>query len=164
MNTIDEDLLSRLKYTRSRLEDSEISTDAVEQIDEELEATEASLNKQLQVSINSDRGSGFDLDQRTLSEEMLQPIIPPKPKQNFRDLLRHQINSIQKDSEIANVNDVNAKGRVPPPLDHNNNFATVNRAYFRLTKFSPPKILAQPVNIVPPIPSILYIQMIPNKN
>ena len=43
--TIDEDLLSRLRYTRSRLEDSEISTDAVEQIDDELEVTTASLNK-----------------------------------------------------------------------------------------------------------------------
>ena len=54
--TIDKDLLSRLRYTRSRLEDSEISTDAVDQIDEELEATAASLNKQLQVSIGSDTG------------------------------------------------------------------------------------------------------------
>ena len=54
--TIDEDLLSRLRYMRSRLEDSEISTGAVEQIDEELEATAASLNKQLQVSIGSDTG------------------------------------------------------------------------------------------------------------
>ena len=71
MNATDEDLLSRLRYMRSRLEDSEISTDAVKQIDEELEATTASLNKQLQVSIGSDRGSGFDLDQRTLSEETL---------------------------------------------------------------------------------------------
>ena len=44
--TIDEDLLSRLRYTRSSLEDSEISTDAVDQIDE-LEATAASLNKKL---------------------------------------------------------------------------------------------------------------------
>ena len=47
--TIDEDLLSRLRYTRLRLEDSEISTDAVDQIDDELEATAASLNKKLQV-------------------------------------------------------------------------------------------------------------------
>ena len=62
MNTIDEDLLSRLRYTMSSLEDSEISTDADEQIDEKLEATTASLNKQLQVSIGSDRGSGFNLD------------------------------------------------------------------------------------------------------
>ena len=54
---------------RSRLEDSEISTDAVEQIDEELEATAASLNKQLQVSIGSDTGSGLDSDQGKLQEE-----------------------------------------------------------------------------------------------
>ena len=37
--TIDEDLLSRLRYTRSRLTDSKISTDTVDQIDDELEAT-----------------------------------------------------------------------------------------------------------------------------
>ena len=61
--TTDEDLLSRLRYTRSRLEDSEISTDAVEQIDDELEATTASLNKKLQVSIGSATGSGLDSDQ-----------------------------------------------------------------------------------------------------
>ena len=65
---------------RSRLEDSEITTDAVEQIDEELEATAVSLNKQLQVSIGSDTGK--------LQEEKPQLSIPPKPKQNFRDLLR----------------------------------------------------------------------------
>ena len=64
----------------SRLEDSEISTDAVEQIDEELEATATSLNKQLQVSIGSDTGK--------LQEEKSQPSIPPKPRQNVRDLLR----------------------------------------------------------------------------
>ena len=63
MTTIDEDLLSRLRYTRSRLEDSEISTDAVEQIDDELEVTTASLNKKLQVSIGSATGSGPDSDQ-----------------------------------------------------------------------------------------------------
>ena len=53
----------------SRLEDSEISTDAVEQIDEELETTAASLNKQLQVSMGSDTGLGPDSDQGKLQEE-----------------------------------------------------------------------------------------------
>ena len=57
--TIDENLLSWLRYTRSRLKDSEISTDAVDQIDDELEATAASLNKKLQVSIASVTGSGL---------------------------------------------------------------------------------------------------------
>ena len=38
---------------------------------------------------------------------------------------------------------------VPIP---NCNFATINKAHLRLTKSSPPKILAQPVNVVPPVP------------
>ena len=77
--TIDEDLLSQLRYTRSRLEDSEITTDAVDQIDDELEATVASLNKKLQVSIDSVTGSGLDSDQYNPSEKPPRPIIPPKP-------------------------------------------------------------------------------------
>ena len=60
--TIDEDLLSKLRYTRSKLEDSKISTDAVEQVNDELEVTAASLNKKLQVSIGSATGSGPDSD------------------------------------------------------------------------------------------------------
>ena len=71
--TIDEDLLSRLRYTRSRLEGSEISTDTVDQIDDELEATVASLNKKLQVIIGSATGSGPDCDQYNPSEK------PPRP-------------------------------------------------------------------------------------
>ena len=35
---------------------------------------------------------------------------------------------------------------------HNCDFATVNRTHFRLMKSSPPKIPAQPVNVVPPVP------------
>ena len=42
--------MSRLRYTHSRLEDSEISTDAVEQIDDELETTAAALNTRRQIS------------------------------------------------------------------------------------------------------------------
>ena len=103
--TIDEDLLSRLRYTRSRLEDSEISTDAVDQIDDELEATAASLNKKLQVSIGSVTGSGPDSDQYNPSEKPPQPIIPPKPKQKFKTLLRQQIKSIKKDSKVMVIND-----------------------------------------------------------
>ena len=72
--TIDEDLLSRLRYTRSRLEDSEISTDAVDQIDDELEATAASLNKKLQVSIGSATSSSPDSDQYNLSEKLQSPL------------------------------------------------------------------------------------------
>ena len=89
--TIDEDLLSRLRYTRLRLEDSEISTDAVDQIDDELETTVASLNKKLQVSIGSATGSGPDSDQYNPSEKPAKPVIPPKPEQKFMALLRQQI-------------------------------------------------------------------------
>ena len=88
--TIDEDLLSRLRFTRSRLEDSEISTDAIDQIDDELEATPASLNKKLQVSIVSATGSGPDSDQYNPSEKLPKPIIAPKPKQKFKALHRHK--------------------------------------------------------------------------
>ena len=35
--------------------------------------------------------------------------------------------------------------------DHNRDFATINRACFRLMKSSLPKIPAQPVNVVPPV-------------
>ena len=85
-------MLSRLRYTRSKLEDSEIGTD------DELEATVASLNKKLQVSITSDTGSGPDSDQYNPSEKPPKPIIPPKPKQKIKTLLRQQIKSIKKDS------------------------------------------------------------------
>ena len=69
--TIDEDLLSRLRYTRLRLEDSdEISTDAVDQIDE-LEVTTTSLNKKLQVFIGSVTGSGLNSDQYNPLEKPL---------------------------------------------------------------------------------------------
>ena len=47
-STIDEDLMSRLRYTCSRFEDIEISTDAVEQIDDELEITVAALVTRMQ--------------------------------------------------------------------------------------------------------------------
>ena len=160
--TIDEDLLSRLRYMRSRLEDSEISTDAVEQIDEELETTAASLNKQLQVSIGLDTGLGLDSDQGALQEEKSQPSIPPRPKQNFRDLHRQQIKYIQKDSEVVNTSDKDVM--VPVSHNHNHNFATVNRANFRLMKSSPPKIPAQPVNIVPPVlPDMVCSNDVSNK-
>ena len=39
----------------------------------------------------------------------------------------------------------------PVSHDHYHDFATINRACFRLMKSSPPKILAQPVNVVPPV-------------
>ena len=34
----------------------------------------------------------------------------------------------------------------------NHNFATINKAHLRLTKSSLPKIPAQPVNVMPPVP------------
>ena len=82
--TIDEDLLSRLRYTRSRLENSEISTDAVDQIDDELEATAASLNKKLQVSIGSATGAGPDSDQPEKAPRPARPVIPPKPNSDSK--------------------------------------------------------------------------------
>ena len=91
--TINEDLLSRLRHTRSKLEDSEISRGAVDQIDDELEATAASLNKKLQVSIVSATGSGPDSDQYNPSEKPPKPVIPPKPKQKFKALFRQQTQS-----------------------------------------------------------------------
>ena len=51
--------------------------------------------------------------------------------------------------EVVNTSDKDIT--VPVSHDHNCNFATVNRVHFRLTKSSPPKIPAQPVNIVPPV-------------
>ena len=81
----------RLRYTRLRLEDSEISTDAVDQIDDV-----ASLNKKLQVSIGSATGSGPDSDQYNPSEKPPRPLIPPKPEQKFMALLRQQIQSIKR--------------------------------------------------------------------
>ena len=53
---------------------------------------------------------------------------------------------------------------VPVSHDHNHNFATVNRAHFRLMKSSPPKILAQSVNVVPPVlPDMVHSNDISNK-
>ena len=49
---------------------------------------------------------------------------------------------------ITNDNDETVP-MVPTP---NHNFAMINKACLRLTKSSPPKILAQPVNVVPPVP------------
>ena len=143
--TIDEDLLSRLRYTRSRLEDSEISTDAVEQIDDELEVTTASLNKKLQVSI----GSEPDSDQCNPHEKS-QLIIPPKPEQTFKNLLRKQIKSIQKDSKVVIMNDNSEM--IPMSNTPNCNFATINKTHLRLMKSSPPKIPIQPVSVIPPVP------------
>ena len=148
--TIDEDLLTGLRYTRFRLEDSEISTDAVDQIDDELEETAASLNKKLQVSIGSVTGSGPNSNQYNPSEKPPQPIIPPKPKQKFKILLRQQIKSIKKDSKVTITNDNDETIPMLPTPNHN--FATLNKACLRLAKSSPPKILAQPVNVVPPYP------------
>ena len=53
-STIDEDLMARLRYTCSRLEDSEISTGAVEQMDDELEITATALNIRMQISGDAD--------------------------------------------------------------------------------------------------------------
>ena len=147
--TIDEDLLSRLRYTRSRLEDSEISTDAVEQIDDELELTTASLDKKLEVSIGLTTGSGPDSDQYN-PQKKPQPIIPPKPKQNFKNLLRQQIKSIQKDSKVVITKDNGEMILMSHTPNHN--FATINKNHLRLTKSSPPKIPVQQVNVMPPVP------------
>ena len=148
--TIDEDLLSRLRYTRLRLEDSEISTDAVDQIDDKLEATVASLNKKLQVSIGSAAGSGPDSDQYNPSEKPQRPVIPPKPEQKFKALLRQQIQSIKKDSKVTVTNDNDEM--IPMVLTTNHNFTTINKTCLRLTKSSPPQILVQPMNVVSPVP------------
>ena len=96
---------------------------------------------------------GLDSDQGKLQEEKSHPSILPKPKQNFRDLLRQQIKSIQNDLEV-----------VPVSHDYNRNFATVNRTYFRLMKSLPPKIPVQPVNFVAPVlPDMAHSNDISNK-
>ena len=76
--------------------------------------------------------------------------IPPKPKQNFKNLLRQQIKSIQKDSEVVITN--GNQEMIPMPHTPSHNFATINKTHLRLMKSSPPKILVQPVNVVPPVP------------
>ena len=78
-STTVEDLMARLRYTHSRLEDSEISTDAVEQIDDELEVTATALNTRMQISGNADTilkprpstSKGSQVSERT------SPVIPP---------------------------------------------------------------------------------------
>ena len=147
--TIDEDLLSRLRYSRSMLEDSEISTDAIDQIDDELEATVASLNKKLQVSTGSATGSGPNSDQYNPSEKPPRPVISLKPEQKFKALLRQQIQSIKKDSKVTVTNSNDET--IPTVPTTNCNFATINKARLRLTKSSPPQIPVQPMNVVFPV-------------
>ena len=130
-----------------RLEDIEISTDAVDQTDDELEAIAASLNKKLQVSIGSATGSGPDSDQYNPSEKAPRLVIPPKLEQKFKALLRKQIQSIKKDSKVMVTND---NDQMIPTT--NRNFATINKAHPRLTKSSPPQIPVQPMNVVSPVP------------
>ena len=152
--TIDEDLLSRLRYTRSRLEDSEISTDAVYQIDDGPEATAISLNKKLQVSIGSATGSGPNSDQYNPSEKPPRPVIPPKPKQRFKVLFRQQIQCIKKDSKVTVINGNDEMIPTVPTTNHN--FTTINKACLRLTKSSPPQILTQPMKgVSPPLPPLI---------
>ena len=141
-STIDEDLMARLRYTCSRLQDSEISTDAVEQIDDELEITAAALNTRMQISGDVDTivkphpttSKGIQASERT------RPVIPPKPKQqDFKESPRHQVWNIQKDMEAVKKGK-DGKGETILSANHNRNFATINKSRLRLTPLSFPTI------------------------
>ena len=141
-STIDEDLMSRLRYTCSRLEGSDISTDVVEQIDDELEITAAALNTRMQISGNLDTiAKPHPTTPKGIQvSEMTRPIVPPKPKQqNFKESPRHQVLNIQKDIEAVKKGK-DGKGEMVSLTNHDHNFATINKFRFRLTPSSPPMI------------------------
>ena len=64
--------MSRLRYTHSRLEDSEISTDLIEQIDEELESTAAALSTRIMSGAREPQPTPTDIQAR----ELTKPTIP----------------------------------------------------------------------------------------
>ena len=145
--------MARLRYTCSRLEDSEISTDVVEQIDDELEITATALNTRMQISGDADTivkphptiSKGIQVSERT------RPVIPPKPKQqDFKESPRHQVSNIQKDMEVVKKGK-DGKGKMISSTNRDCNFATINKYRFRLTPSSFPTISpVQSIHVLPP--------------
>ena len=132
-STIDEDLMARLRYTCSRLEDSEISTDAVEQIDDELE---------MQISGDADTiiKPHPTASKASQASERTRPIIPLKPKQqDFKESPRCQVLNLQKDMEAVKKGK-DGKDEMVLSTNHDCNFATINKSRFRLTPLSFPMI------------------------
>ena len=145
--------MARLRYTHSRLEDSEISTDVVEQVDDELEITATTLNTRMQISGDADTivkphpttSKGSQVSERT------RPIIPPKPnQQDSKESPRHQVLNLQKDMEAIKKGK-DGKDEMLSSTNCDRNFATINKSRFRLIPSSFPMISpVRSIHVSPP--------------